>query len=153
MVCKNCGKELDETYYCCPACGAKVEREDDTKPKNVTKNGRIVCKNCGKDLDETYYCCPACGAKVERESAPQQGSASRKDGDSGSAAGYGFLSFLFPIVGLILFIVWKEDRPKTASTCGVCALISFLLGVVGSIILFSITASAVYGAEILPVVF
>lgn len=72
---------------------------------------------------------------------------------SGSAAGYGFLCFLFPIVGLILFIVRTEDRPKTSSTCGVCALITFLLGVVGSIILFSITAGAAYGAEILTIVF
>lgn len=113
----------------------------------------MICKNCGKELDETYYCCPACGAKVEREGAPKQENVSGKDSDSGSRGGYGFLSFLFPIVGLILFIVWKEDRPKTSSTCGVCALISFLLGVVGSIILFSVTVSAAYGAEIFPIVF
>ena len=40
------------------------------------------------------------------------------------------LGFCVPIVGLILFLVWKDTKPKTAKTAGKGALISVIVGVV-----------------------
>lgn len=42
---------------------------------------------------------------------------------------WGLLGFLIPIVGLVLFLVWKDERPKTAKAAGVGALVSFGLSV------------------------
>ncbi len=49
--------------------------------------------------------------------------------DSGSA-GWGILGCCFPIVGLILFLVWKDDKPKNAKSAGVGALMGVILIVV-----------------------
>ena len=42
---------------------------------------------------------------------------------------WGLLGFCIPIVGLILFLVWKDSNPKTAKAAGVGALISVIIGV------------------------
>ncbi|MCH5321107.1 MAG: hypothetical protein J1E36_05050 [Eubacterium sp.] len=52
-----------------------------------------------------------------------------------ASVGLAILSFIIPIVGLILFLTKKNDRPKTAKACGICALVSFILGIVSSIIM------------------
>lgn len=61
--------------------------------------------------------------------------------------GLAILSFLFPIVGLILFLVKKNDKPKTAKACGICALVSFLLGIVFSIVM-SVSAGALFASSV-----
>ena len=40
------------------------------------------------------------------------------------------LSILIPLAGLIIFITQKEKQPKTAKTCGICALITFIISIV-----------------------
>ncbi len=54
--------------------------------------------------------------------------------DEGSAVGWGILSFLIPLVGLILFLVWKNEKPHTAKVCGICALVAFCANIVLTII-------------------
>lgn len=49
--------------------------------------------------------------------------------DSGSA-GWGVLGFFIPIVGLILFLVWRKDKPKSAKVAGIGALIGFVLNLI-----------------------
>ena len=46
--------------------------------------------------------------------------------EEGGTAGWAILSFFFPIVGLILFIVWKDSKPKSARAAGKGALISVI---------------------------
>ena len=89
----------------------------------------MFCSNCGKEIDDKAYVCPYCGVKVERAD-----SSSVADADSGSKAGWGILSFLVPLAGLILFLIWKNERPKTAKICGICALVSFIGSIVIGII-------------------
>jgi hypothetical protein len=55
--------------------------------------------------------------------------------DSGSL-GWGLLGCCIPIVGLILFLVWKDERPKSAKVAGIGALISVIITVV--FVVFSI---------------
>ena len=66
--------------------------------------------------------------------------ATQQVNDSGSI-GWGILGFLFPIVGLVLFLVWKNTKPRCAKVAGIGALISvcinfafmFFGGVAGAI--------------------
>lgn len=55
--------------------------------------------------------------------------------DSGSF-GWGLLGFCFSLVGLILYLLWREQKPKNARKAGIGALISFILTVIGGIITF-----------------
>ena len=52
-----------------------------------------------------------------------------------SSMGYAFLCFFFPLIGLILFLVWKDKFPQKAKSCGKGAL----FGVI-SVILIAVIA-------------
>ena len=44
--------------------------------------------------------------------------------------GWGLLGFCIPLVGLILYLVWKGEKPRTAKAAGKGALISVIIYVV-----------------------
>lgn len=50
--------------------------------------------------------------------------------------GLAILSFLIPLAGLIIFLVEKDKKPKTAKTSGICALVSFILYIVFYVVIF-----------------
>ena len=62
--------------------------------------------------------------------------------DSGSI-GYGILGCCLPIVGLILWLVWKDTKPRSAKKAGIGALISFGLWVIFWIAYFIIFAGVI----------
>lgn len=49
--------------------------------------------------------------------------------DSGSI-GWAILGFFIPIVGLILFLVWKNTKPQCAKMTGIGAIVGFCLGLI-----------------------
>ena len=57
-----------------------------------------------------------------------------------SSIGFAILGFFFPIVGLILFLIWKDQFPLKAKSCGKGALIGAIVVVVFSIISAILTA-------------
>ncbi len=63
-----------------------------------------------------------------------------------ASVGLAILSFIIPIVGLILFITMKDKRPKTAKASGICALVSFILGIVFSIVFYAVGMMAAFTA-------
>lgn len=54
--------------------------------------------------------------------------------DDESSFGWAFLGFLIPVVGLILYLVWKQDYPLKAKSAGKGALVGVIAGVVLMII-------------------
>ena len=58
---------------------------------------------------------------------------SYQETDSGSF-GWAVLGFFFPIVGLILFLVWKQSKPKCAKVAGIGALVGVGISVGFSIL-------------------
>lgn len=76
------------------------------------------CKNCGNQIDDKAVICPACG--VAQEAKPV---------DNGGF-GWGLLGCCVPLVGLILFLVWKDSKPKTAKAAGIGALVSVIVSIV-----------------------
>lgn len=89
------------------------------------------CKNCGAEIDNQAVVCPKCGV-AQRTAAPVI--------DNGGF-GWGLLGFCIPIVGLVLFLVWKDTKPKTSKAAGVGALVSVIVGVVGYIIMMAVGLS------------
>ena len=81
------------------------------------------CKNCGKEVNERAAVCPNCGVALNEQTAPAA-SADRPN------AGFAVLGFLIPLVGLILYLVWKGTYPLKAKSCGKGALIGVIAEVV-----------------------
>ena len=51
---------------------------------------------------------------------------------------WGLLGFCIPVVGSVLFLIWKDQKPKTAKAAGIGALVSVIIGVVFYVITFVI---------------
>ena len=51
---------------------------------------------------------------------------------------WGLLGCCIPLVGLILFLVWKDQKPRTAKAAGIGALVGVGLVVVWYILVFAI---------------
>lgn len=121
MYCKNCGKELSDSAVYCTRCGVNQHlslSEQDTTSKTV-------------DISEPPPPAPPAPAQTKNPIAATPGS-KEKDGPSFL---FGLLSFFQPIIGLVLFLVWKDTLPLRARSCGIAALvsviISFVIGIIG----------------------
>ena len=86
------------------------------------------CKNCGTQIHDQAVICPNCGVAQDTKPAVV---------DNGGFW-WGALGCCVPIVGLILFLVWKDTKPKTAKAAGIGALVSTILGVVIYIATFAL---------------
>ena len=75
------------------------------------------CKNCGAQIDDRAVICPNCG--VPQDNKPPVV-------DNGSF-GWGLLGCCIPLVGLILFLIWKDQKPKTSKAAGIGALVGVIL--------------------------
>lgn len=71
------------------------------------------CRNCGHEIDDQAVACTNCGVTQETKPAVV---------DNGGFL-WGLLGCCVPIAGLILFLVWKDTKPKTAKAAGIGALV------------------------------
>ena len=94
------------------------------------------CKNCGAQIADQTAVCTSCGtAQTTAPAVVDKG-----------GFGWGALGCCIPIVGLILFLVWKDTKPKTAKAAGIGALVSVIAGVVIYALTFALgIAGAVMG--------
>ena len=76
-------------------------------------------KTCGNQIEDNAATCPSCGAS--QNTTPQVT-------DNGGFL-WGLLGCCIPIVGLVLFLVWKDTKPKTAKAAGIGALVSVIIGI------------------------
>lgn len=81
------------------------------------------CKNCGQEMTDNAVHCANCGTPVTENTAP----APANDDKGGFL--WGALGCCIPIVGLILFLVWRTDKPNTAKSTGIGAIVGAVLTV------------------------
>ena len=62
------------------------------------------CNNCGKEVSDNAVVCPFCGCAV----------ASKNVEVDKPSTGLNILSFLIPLVGLILYLSWQNSTPIKA---------------------------------------
>ena len=100
----------------------------------------MFCKYCGEKLDDKIleekhvaYCgkCGKINKKVELNSDQYETKVYTKD--SGSV-GWGILGFFFPLVGLILYLCWIKNSPRSANSAGAGALIAVVLEILCALI-------------------
>lgn len=88
----------------------------------------MYCKNCGRTVDDTSSYCNNCGARIDNKPNADVS-------EDNSNLGFAILWFFIPIVGLILFLIYEEKKPKRAKSAGKGALIGFITKIVLAIIL------------------
>ncbi len=76
------------------------------------------CKNCGKEVAENTKTCPHCLA----DQTVTANNSTPAPKDEGGFL-WGLLGCCIPIVGLVLFLVWKDTKPLTAKAAGKGALV------------------------------
>ena len=96
------------------------------------------CSKCGKEINEEAVVCIHCGCRVE--STPYHE-------EDKKSPGFGVLGFFFPLIGLILYCVWKDKTPLKAKSAGKGALIGFILGVV-AVIIYMVAMFALIGTAV-----
>lgn len=86
------------------------------------------CYNCGHELNEKAYVCVKCGVIVSDQEVVS-------DVDTGNF-GWAVLGFFVPLVGLILFLVWRNDKPLSSKRAGLGALVSVIVNFIVFILAF-----------------
>lgn len=76
------------------------------------------CSNCGSAVNENAVVCVNCGCALQLQTI----------GLDKPNMGLNILCLLFPIIGLILFLVNMEKKPVSAKSYGTWALIGFVAG-------------------------
>ena len=54
---------------------------------------------------------------------PQQDYGAQQQSNDSGSFGWAVLGFFIPLVGLILWLVWKDTKPKSAKMAGIGALV------------------------------
>lgn len=87
----------------------------------------MYCEKCGSKNEMTSEFCTNCGNKLNKELANTNvNNTTVTNTEEKNTFGWGVLGFFIPIVGLILFICWKKDRPKASKSAGIGALVSVI---------------------------
>jgi predicted amidophosphoribosyltransferase len=88
-------------------------------------NEMKYCSQCGKELVDEAVVCPNCGCAVQAPVSQQE--------DKPSTV-LNILAFLFPVIGLILFLCFQKTTPVRAKAIGKWTLDGFVVGVALSIL-------------------
>lgn len=88
------------------------------------------CYNCGKEVLDEAIICVGCGVSLNNKKTTNF----ETDVDN---VIYLLIGLFVPLVGLILWLIWRDEYPNRAHNCGKGALISVIAGaVISTIVLF-----------------
>lgn len=142
----------------CPHCGGVIKTifnfNNGENPTSFTVSD-TGGTNRNSLVQGVNYTLPSNGRNVQNGGLGAS-STQVQSAKEGGTVGWGILGFFLPIVGFILWLVWKDEHPARSRSAGIGCLVSVCLGVVGSIIyiiiLFAILGfgSGAYAA-ILPI--
>ncbi len=117
--CSKCGTQMNDEMNFCPACGTQKNSTEQTTNETIQPQTALQ----QPEVQETAPQQPEI-----QESAPQQTYCTNPAhfNDKGGFL-WGLLGFFFPQIGLTLYLVWKDIKPKTGKAAGIGALVSAIL--------------------------
>ncbi len=93
------------------------------------------CKVCGNEMHDSAIVCTKCGVATSNyNNLNKQNTPVVDEG----GFGWGLLGCCVPVVGLILFLIWKDERPNTAKSAGIGALVCTILWVLYFVVIFGL---------------
>ena len=126
-TCPQCSFVYDDSATTCTNCGSNLVESAPAQPTPPVQNNNgynpyaapqvKYCPHCGNACDPMAVICVKCGASFQ----PPE---TQNDVPS---TGLKVLSFFFPIVALILFIVNNDKKPISAKAYGKMGIIGFAI--------------------------
>ena len=116
MFCPNCGSQVPDNSNFCPQCAT---------PMNNQFNANNDGANQQAQYNQQYY--------QQYNQPPYNGYGYNPDMPNPKdvpSPGLNVLSFFIPLVGLILYIFWKDEYPIKAKKIGKAALASVIVSAV-----------------------
>ena len=96
----------------------------------------MYCNHCGKEIIDEAVVCPHCGCAVAKKQTELDA----------PSMGFAVLSFFIPLIGFILWLLWKDKTPLKARSCGKGALIGVIVSVASSVLMLVVSCSLVSAA-------
>ena len=90
------------------------------------------CPNCGTQVKDNQNICQNCGENINLNQPKNLPT------EEDSTIGYTVLGFVIPLAGLILYLIWMEEKPKASRSAGLGALLNVIMSIIGSILIFII---------------
>lgn len=135
MYCRNCGHEVQNVNSSCNYCG------------KLPLNGKNYCQECGFPTTENQSICSSCQEQLkyaqisDKPSFEQplyyQGPNQKQYDSKNNDVPNTFANLLsccsipftlgLPIIGLVFYLIWKDDKPKTANSVCMWSLIPFII--------------------------
>jgi len=101
--CRNCGSDINKGQTVCLNCGFEP------------LYGNQYCQNCQSETKEGQKLCVNCGFELLSEDNRKTSEVSGRGNDEKSF-GLNLISFIFPFIGLILYIVFNTNYPIKAGS-------------------------------------
>jgi hypothetical protein len=101
------------------------------------------CSHCGAEIVDDAVICVKCGCSVANTNPQVVGIVNANDAPS---SGFSVLGFFFPVIGLLLWIIWNNSSPLKAKSCGKGALFGIIFTIVTAIIMALIGWGSITGA-------
>lgn len=142
----------------CPHCGGVIKTifnfNKGEKPSSFTVSD-LGENNRNNLIQGVNYTVPSSGRRYDSD-LQNATSTQAQSANEGGTAGWGVLGFFFPLVGFILWLVWKDEHPARSKSAGIGCLVRVCIGAFGAIlylvILFAIlgvAAGSAYAASMI----
>lgn len=125
MFCRNCGKELNDDASFCSGCGQRVVAQT-----------VLTCPTCGNPVNQGALFCNKCGQKLSNAYVGNNVPYYQTNPQDAPSGGFAALGFFFPVIGLILYLVWKDSTPLKAKSAGKGALAGAITGVALTVLIY-----------------
>lgn len=130
----------------CPHCGGVIKTifnfNNGENPTSFTVSD-TGGTNRNSLVQGVNYTLPSNGRNVQNGGLGAS-STQVQSAKEGGTVGWGILGFFLPIVGFILWLVWKDEHPARSRSAGIGCLVSICLGVVG-VILYVVLVFVILG--------
>lgn len=130
----------------CPHCGGVIKTifnfNNGEMPSSFTVSD-TGGTNRNSLVQGVNYTLPSNGRNVQNGGLGAS-STQVQSAKEGGTVGWGILGFFLPIVGFILWLVWKDEHPARSRSAGIGCLVSICLGVVG-VILYVVLVFVILG--------
>lgn len=98
----------------------------------------MKCTNCGAEVMDGLQNCPYCGASQvlgsQNGANQQQYGYDQNENTEDASWIIKIVCLLIPIVGVILYFVWKTNTPVKAKSCLIFAGIGFAINIIFSLV-------------------
>lgn len=106
----------------------------------------MFCRKCGQEIHDEAVICPHCGCSTGyNPNVNNSNTNGIYNNDDSTSTGWMVLGIFFPVIALILYFVWKNEKPLRASSLIKGAIIGFIVSIVLSVI-SSIAMGSFFGS-------